>query len=162
MEIVNLEFKDFEMLCTIYKQGIETGIATFQREIPKWEQWNNSHLEFGRLGIFANSLLIGWASLSPVSSRSVYCGVAEVSIYIHNEHQNKGVGKLLLSTLIDESERHNIWTLQSSIFPENKASISVHLNCDFRIVGTREKIGMKDSIWRDNLLLERRSKIIGI
>jgi L-amino acid N-acyltransferase YncA len=162
MNIKKLEYKNFEMLCCIYKQGIDTGIATFQTDVPTWENWNNSHLIFGRIGAFEHNQLIGWASLSPVSSRCVYSGVAEVSVYIHEAHRNKGVGKLLLNELICESEQNNIWTLQSGIFPENKKSIQLHVSCGFRIIGTREKIGFKNGIWYDNLILERRSKIIGI
>ncbi len=162
MEIKIYTKDDFEDLCFIYKQGIDTGIATFQTDIPTWEDWDKSHFTFGRIGTFENKNLIGWASLSPVSNRCVYSGVAEVSIYIHDEHRNKGIGKLLLNKLIQESETNNIWTLQSGIFSENKASIQLHLNCGFRIIGQREKIGLKNGVWKDNIILEKRSKKIGI
>jgi L-amino acid N-acyltransferase YncA len=161
MRIQKLVHDDFEMLCCIYKQGIKIWFATFQTEVPNWEQWNNTHLMFGRIGTFENNQLIGWASLSPVSSKCVYCGMAEVSVYTHEAHRNKGVGRFLLNELICESEQNDIWTLQSSVFPENTASIQLHLNCGFRIVGTREKIGLKDGILKDNIILERRSKTIG-
>jgi L-amino acid N-acyltransferase YncA len=162
MNIQDLNFTDFEAICAIYQQGIDTGIATFQTELPTWEYWNSSHLLFGRLGLFENGTLIGWASLAPVSKRIVYKGVAEVSIYIDRNFRNKGIGKMLLNALIEESELNEIWTLQSGIFSENIASIQLHLNCGFRIIGTREKIAMKDGKWMDNVILERRSKIIGI
>ncbi len=162
MKLQKIKYQDFERLCLIYKQGIETGIATFQNDIPTWDHWNNTHLAFGRIGAFVNDLLIGWASLSPVSNRVVYSGVAEVSIYIHNDYKNKGVGKFLLNQLIKESEENNIWTLQSSIFTDNNASVKLHLSCGFRIIGCREKIGLKNGEWKDNLILERRSKKVGI
>ena len=162
MRIQKITYEHFETLCLIYKQGIETGIATFQIEIPTWELWDKSHLTFGRIGIFDNENLVGWAALSPVSSRCIYKGVAEVSIYIHNEYKNKGIGKFLLNELIKESEENNIWTLQSLIFSENNASINLHIICGFRIIGIREKIGLKDGVWKDNIILEKRSKTIGI
>ncbi len=162
MTIRKLQVQDFEAICIIYKQGIDTGIATFQTEIPTWQQWDSSHMQAGRIGAFDNDILIGWACLSPVSSRCVYSGVAEVSVYIHTEHRNKGVGKALLQALITESENNGIWTLQSGIFSENEASVQLHVHCGFRIVGTREKIAMKDGIWKDNVILERRSKVLGV
>lgn len=162
MEIRHYTEVNFENLCQIYKQGIETGIATFQTELPNWETWDNTHLKFGRIGMFEEDKLIGWCSLSPVSNRCVYGGVAEVSIYVDSNYQNKGIAKQLLQKLISESEENGIWTLQSGIFPENKASVQVHLNCGFRIVGVREKIGKKDGVWKDSLLLEKRSQTIGI
>ncbi len=162
MEIRQIAFEDFEQLVLIYKQGIDTGIATFQTDIPVWDYWNSNHLAFGRVGVFNNNLLIGWAALTKVSNRCVYEGVAEVSVYVHNDYKSKGIGKLLLMELIKVSEANIIWTLQSSIFSENLPSINLHLKCGFRIIGTREKIAIKDGIWKDNIILEKRSKTIGI
>ena len=162
MEIKNFTQTHFKEVCTIYQQGIDTGIATFQTDIPTWEEWHKSHLTFGRLGMFENNGLMGWCSLSPVSSRCVYHGVAEVSIYIGLQYTNQGIATALLKELITESENNGIWTLQSSVFSENYPSIRVHLKCGFRVVGTREKIGMKNGIWKDNLLLEKRSQKTGV
>ena len=162
MEIKKFTKRNFEAFCEIYQQGIDTGIATFQTSLPSWNTWHKAHISFCRLGVFEHDKLIGWCALSQVSKRVVYKGVAEVSIYVHSDYRNKGVGKMLLQKLIIESEKNGIWTLQSGIFPENKSSIQLHLNYGFKIVGIREKIGQKDGIWKDNLLLERRSKRVGI
>ncbi|RYD79809.1 MAG: N-acetyltransferase family protein [Sphingobacteriales bacterium] len=162
MEIRNFSEVDFDKVCAIYKQGIETGLATFQNEIPAWHDWDKSHLEACRLAIFEGVQMVGWAALTPVSSRCVYAGVAEVSIYIDNEFRGKGYGKVLLNELANQSEREGFWTLQSGIFAENIASIKLHESCGFRQIGYREKIGIKDGVWKDNVLMERRSKVIGL
>lgn len=152
---------DWAAIKDIYLQGIATGNATFQKEAPSWEEWDKAHLALGRIVSFEEGgEITGWAALSPVSSRCVYAGVAEVSVYVATTHTGKQIGSLLLQELIRESEANGIWTLQAGIFPENKASIRVHEKAGFRIVGYREKIGQMDGIWRDTLLLERRSKII--
>jgi L-amino acid N-acyltransferase YncA len=161
MEIRQIAATDYDQVAVIYEEGIATGIATFQQTAPDWPAWNQGHLAAGRLAAFEGVLMTGWAALSPVSARPVYAGVAEVSIYIRTAFRGMGIGKLLLQRLIDESEAAGIWTLQSGIFRENTASIQLHLNCGFRIVGYREKIGLRDGIWRDNILMERRSKTIG-
>ncbi|MFY8127338.1 MAG: GNAT family N-acetyltransferase [Chitinophagaceae bacterium] len=160
MNIDYFNQENFNDLCHIYLQGINTGIATFQTDLPTWESWNSNHLQIGRIGMFDNQKLVGWCSLAPVSNRLVYKGVAEISIYIHENYWNKGIASKLLQQQIVESEKHGIWTLQSSIFPENKASIKVHEKAGFRMVGIREKIGLINGIWKDNLLFERRSKLI--
>lgn len=162
MEIVKIESANYPQIADIYLQGIATGIATFQTEGTDWETWNKSHLPNCRIAAFEGDQMAGWAALSPVSSRCVYAGVAEVSIYIAKNFRGKGIGKYLLSKLIDASEAAGLWTLQSGIFAENKASIKLHELCGFRIVGYREKIGNKDGIWKDNIIMERRSKIVGI
>jgi phosphinothricin acetyltransferase len=162
MIIRNFEQKDFNQVADIYKQGIDTGVATFQNEIPDWESWDKSHLAIGRVAAFEGEEMSGWAALTPVSSRCVYAGVAEVSIYIASNFRGKGVGKLLMEHLIKASEEAGLWTLQSGIFPENIASISLHEKCGFRKIGYRERIGMKDGVWRDNVIMERRSKVVGI
>ena len=146
----------------IYMEGIETGIATFETQAPSWESWDQSHLSFGRIVAHRDAETLGWAALSPVSSRCVYGGVAEVSVYVKNSAKGQGVGKFLLKELITISEEHNIWTLQSGIFRENVASIALHEKCGFRIIGYKEKIGKLKGEWKDNILLERRSKIVGI
>jgi L-amino acid N-acyltransferase YncA len=163
----------------IYEAGLATGNASFQTSAPSWEEWDRAHLAHSRLvalssaglpGAIASSgegspvgdippVVLGWVALSPVSSRPVYAGVAEVSIYIDVAHRGTGVGRLLMQALIAESEAQGIWTLQAGIFPENIPSIELHLRSGFRQIGIREKIGRMGDRWRDTVLLERRSKI---
>ncbi|TVT43026.1 N-acetyltransferase [Hymenobacter setariae] len=147
----------------IYEQGIATGQATFTTEAPSWEEWDRSHLAHSRLVAVADAgLVVGWAALTPVSSRCVYAGVAEVSIYIAAEARGRGVGRQLLAALAAESEAHGLWTLQAGIFAENQASVRLHEALGFRVVGRRERIGCLAGIWRDTLLLERRSQRVGV
>ena len=161
LQIRTLAAADWGLISSIYLAGIATGQATFETEAPTWDRWNEVHLPAPRLVAIANDCIAGWAALSPVSARSVYAGVAEVSVYIASEWHGQGIGRALLETLVNESERNGIWTLQASIFPENVASISLHKSCGFREVGTRERIGKMADVWRDTILLERRSKLVG-
>jgi L-amino acid N-acyltransferase YncA len=154
--------ENFPEVLEIYRQGISTQIATFQDDLPSWKDWDESHLKFCRLALVENNALLGWAALTPFSGRCAYKGVAEVSIYIAKDHRGKGVGQKLLKELIFQSEENGIWTLQSSIFSENQASIKLHEACGFRIVGIREKIGRKNGVWKDNVLMERRSTQVGL
>jgi L-amino acid N-acyltransferase YncA len=154
--------EDWESVRSIYLAGIATGQATFENEAPNWARWNDSHLASPRLVAISSETIVGWAALSRISKRSVYAGVAEVSVYVSEEMRGRGIGTLLLETLVKESEQNGIWTLQASIFQENLASVSLHKSCGFREVGTRERIGKMKGVWRDTLLLERRSKLIGI
>ena len=155
--------KDWNDVAHIYKEGIATGIATFESEVPSFEQWDESHLKSCRLIAETNGTTIGWAALSAVSSRCVYGGVAEVSVYIRKRAWGKGVGKALLLQLIEESEKNGYWTLQSGIFPENENSIQLHKKVGFRYIGKREKVGKTVlGQWKDNLLFERRSTKVGI
>ena len=147
----------------IYGQGIATGNATFEMELPDWQKWDSSHRKDCRLVAVETSdqqNLLGWAALSPVSSRQVYRGVAEVSVYVGSAARGRGVGTALLQALIREAEAAGVWTLQAGIFPENTASITLHKSCGFREVGVRQKIGILKGVWRDVLLLERRSPIV--
>ncbi|MCC9066053.1 GNAT family N-acetyltransferase [Flavobacterium piscisymbiosum] len=160
MEIRNLLAVDWEQVSLIYEKGINTGNATFQTSSPSWEDWNASHLASCRVVAEKDEQLLGWAALTPVSSRCVYAGVAEVSVYVDPEQSGKGIGLLLLNELVHLSEAEGIWTLQAGIFPENTASLRIHEKAGFRILGIREKIGKQNGIWRDNVLLERRSKLI--
>ena len=162
MEIKKIKAEHYPEVVAIYLQGIATGIATFQTEATDWENWNKSHLSNCRLAAFDKGQMAGWTALSPVSGRCVYSGVAEVSIYIAENFRGKGVGKYLLLKLIEESESAGLWTLQSGIFPDNTASIRLHEQCGFRTIGYREKIGEKDGVWKDNIIMERRSKIVGL
>jgi len=125
-------------------------------------KWDQSHLNIGRIAAKEEDHMLGWASLSAVSSRCVYGGVAEVSVYVGEDSRGRGIGKLLLNQLISISEANNIWTLQAGIFRENVGSQILHEKCGFRVIGHREKVAQLNGIWKDNLLLERRSKVVGI
>ncbi|MCB2379050.1 N-acetyltransferase family protein [Hymenobacter sp. BT635] len=146
----------------IYEQGIATGNATFQTEAPEWDAWNTGHLAHSRLvAEAADGQIVGWAALTPVSGRCVYAGVAEISVYVAAAARGHGVGRQLLQALVAESEQHGIWTLQAGIFPENAASVRLHEAAGFRVVGQRERIGQMHGVWRDTVLLERRSATVG-
>jgi phosphinothricin acetyltransferase len=162
MKIVPFEQNHFPTVKEIYEFGIVSGNATFETKGSDWERWDKDHLKNCRLvAVEEFDHVVGWAALTPVSGRCVYEGVAELSVYVHPKFQGKGIGKKLLEELITESERHNIWTLQAGIFPENEASLRMHKYCGFRQVGYREKIGRMNNVWRDTILLERRSKVVG-
>lgn len=148
---------DWPSVADIFRQGIETGNATFETDVPSWESWNKSHLKTCRLVAVIDNEIAGWAALSPVSGRCVYAGVAEVSIYISNRYKNRHIGTSLLKRLVEESEKEGFWTLQAGIFPENAASIRIHEKNGFRKVGSRERIGKMNGVWRDIILLELRS-----
>ena len=156
--IDQMRASDWEQVRSIYLEGIRSGNSTFETDAPSWEKWNEGHLPFARFVMREEEKVLGWAALSPVSKRAVYRGVAEVTVYVTESARGKGIGRVLLEALIAESEKNGIWTLQASIFPENVASVALHLNCGFREVGRRERIGKQNGIWRDTLLFERRSK----
>jgi L-amino acid N-acyltransferase YncA len=155
--------EDWPSVARIYREGIATGNATFERTVPGWEQWRSARIEDPCLVARGESgEVLGWAALSPVSSRAVYRGVGEVGVYIDQSHSRRGIGRLLLSALIESSERAGFWALQAGIFPENEGSIALHESCGFRCVGTRERLGqMPDGRWRDVVLYERRSNVVG-
>ena len=162
MQVRAMTPSDWEDVARIYAEGMATGYATFEQEVPSWESWDNNHLETCRLVAMENDHLLGWAALSPVSSRCVYGGVAEVSVYVGSEARGRGVGRALMQQLISESEAAGLWTLQSGIFPENIASIILHEHVGFRKIGVRERVGKLHDEWKDNVLFERRSKNVGI
>lgn len=145
----------------IYEQGIATRKATFATSAPAWEEWHARHLPACRLVAVRDGEIVGWAALSPVSSREVYCGVQEVSVYVAESARGQGIGLQLLNALVDESERNGIWTLQAGIFAENAASVHLHEKAGFRTVGRRERIAQLDGQWRDTILMERRSRRVG-
>lgn len=153
---------DWEAVRAIYEEGIATGQATFEIEAPSWEQWDAAHHPFARLVARRGESIAGWAALSPVSRRRCYAGVAEVSVYVGAAHRGRGIGAALLRAIIAESERHGIWTLQGATFPENRASRRLQSECGFREMGSRERIAQLDGVWRDTILTERRSPIVGI
>jgi len=150
---------DWEQVRSIYLDGIRSGHSTFETDAPSWEQWDEGHLQIARFVMRDGETILGWAALSPVSRREVYRGVAELTVYVSENARHKGIGRALVQALIDESENNGIWTLQASTFPENVASIQLHLRCGFREVGRRERIAMLNGVWRDTLLFERRSTI---
>ncbi|BCJ94714.1 phosphinothricin N-acetyltransferase [Anaerocolumna cellulosilytica] len=152
---------DWEQVAVIYEQALITGESTFQTEIPEYKEWDSGHLKECRIVAEQNNRIIGWVALTPFSNRLVYKGVAQVSIYIHEDYRGKGIGSLLISELINKSEEFGFWTLQSAIFESNMASVKLHEKHGFRIVGYREKIGKTlTGEWINTLLLERRSQII--
>ena len=162
--IKSLESRDWDALKEIYLEGLATGQATFETSAPTEDEWDRGHLSFGRIGAYAVSdgRLMGWAALSRVSKRQAYRGVAEVSIYVAGAARGNGVGSALLQELILESERNGIWTLQASIFPENVVSLKLHERMGFRTVGKRERISTLNGVWRNTVILERRSKVVGV
>ncbi|MFW2487821.1 N-acetyltransferase family protein [Clostridium chromiireducens] len=161
--IEEMKKSDWEEVAKIYFEGINTGIATFQNSIPTFEEWDNGHVVSCRLVARSEEKVLGFAALSPTSSRAVYSGVAEVSIYIGENYRGLGIGQSLLLNLIRLSEENNFWTLQSGIIRENAASIELHKKCGFREIGIRENVAKMDNgVWHDTVLMERRSKIVGI
>ena len=154
--------EDWDRVRGIYLEGIATGQATFETTAPAWEAWDAAHMRAARLVAREGKATLGWAALSPVSSRCVYAGVAEVSVYVAAAARGRGVGRALLAALIAAAERDGLWTLQAGIFPENEASLAVHRRCGFREVGRRERLGKLNGAWRDVLLLERRSPTVGL
>jgi L-amino acid N-acyltransferase YncA len=154
---------DWEQAREIFVQGIATGNATFETEAPSWEQWNSSHFSCCRLVARGpDGRLLGWVALSLVSHRCVYRGIAEVSVYVRNECRGQGLGRALLERLVTDSEAAGLWTLQAHIFPENQASLKLHEKAGFRQVGRRERLGQMHGTWRDVILMERRSQVVGL
>lgn len=162
LTVTKMQDDDWHSVKAIYREGIATGNATFEESVPEWEVWDKDHLRSCRLVVREEGQVVGWAALSPVSSRCVYAGVAEVSVYVAAMARGRGIGKALLQMLVEDSEREGIWTLQASIFPDNEASLALHKACGFREIGYRERIGRLGGVWRDTVLLERRSKVAGV
>lgn len=152
--------RDWPSVRAIYAEGIATGNATFETETPAWEAWDEAHRPDCRLVARAGDRIVGWAALSPISGRCVYGGVAEVSVYVAAAARGRGIGKGLLIALVEASEQAGVWTLQAGIFPQNVASIAIHRACGFRKVGVRERLGQLNGVWRDVVLMERRSPVI--
>lgn len=155
--------EDFNEMMNIYNEGIKTGISTFQTEVPSYNEWDEGHIKTCRLIAKSDEKIVGWVALSKIFTREVYNGFLELSIYIKEGYKGNGIGRKLLNSVIEESEREGIWSLQSLIISTNEASINLHSKCGFRKVGYWEKAGkMKDGIWHDVIVMERRSKIVGI
>lgn len=157
LHIEKVTQEHFPAIAKIYAEGLATGLASFETQVPDWNTWNAKFLQAPRFVLKVNQTVVGWAALSAVSKRIVYKGVAENTVYITKNHQQKGLGSYLLKHLIKESENLGFWTLQASIFSQNTGSISLHKKCGFKIVGLREKIAQRNNIWYDNILMERRS-----
>ena len=158
MQTRDLRPQDWPDVVRIYEEGIRTGNATFETQLPSWESWDASHLAEHRLVVTLDDEVVGWAALVPHSNRECYRGVAEESIYIAERARGLGLGRRLLGALIASAEAAGIWTLQAGIFPENEASVALHVALGFRVVGVRELLGRSHGVWRDVVLLERRSE----
>ena len=153
---------DSQVVLDIYNKGLASRNATFETRVPSWKDWDRFHHKFCRFVYVETGAVVGWVALSPMSTRSCYSGVAEISIYVDPEHTGRGVGHELMAQVIQDSEKNGIWTMLSSVFPENKATLQLHLKHGFREVGIRERIAKLDGKWRSTLILERRSDVVGI
>ena len=160
VELRPLQPDDWQAVAEIYWDGMRDGLATFQTEVPSWKDWDASHLRGHRLVADLLGEVVGWAALSPASRRRCYVGVVENSIYVARGARGLGIGRALLEAMIAGAEEAGIWTIQTSIFPENRASLALHERCGFRVVGMRERIAKRDGVWRDTVFLERRSEVI--
>jgi L-amino acid N-acyltransferase YncA len=160
VEIRELREEDWPAVRAIFEQGIAGKNATFETEAPSWEAWNRSQLDGQRFVAVEQGRVVGWVAAHPVSSRPCYAGVVEHSVYVHENWHGKGIGRALLARLFASTEEAGIWTIQTGIFPENEASLALHEKCGFRIVGTQERLGKLDGVWRDVVVIERRSEVI--
>jgi L-amino acid N-acyltransferase YncA len=160
VEVRPLEPEDWPAVAEIYWDGMRDGLATFETEVPPWNKWDATHLPAHRLVAELLGTVVGWAALSPASKRRCYWGVVENSLYVTREARGLGIGRVLLHALIEGAEAAGIWTIETSIFPENRASLALHERCGFRVVGTRERIAKRDGVWRDTVFLERRSEAV--
>ena len=166
-KIETMKSEDWEQVRSIYEEGIATENATFEPVVPDWKKWDSAHVAEPRLVVRVNGQVAAWAALSRVSTRKVYAGIAEVSIYVDEKFRGKGIGDALLGALVVASEKAGFWTLQGGIFPENTVSIELHKKHGFRVLGIREKVGKMafgklQGKWRDVVLMERRSKVAGV
>jgi L-amino acid N-acyltransferase YncA len=160
MTVRELRTDDWPAVRAIYEEGIRSGNATFETEPPSWEEWDAAHPAL-RLVAERDGAVVGWAALSPMSSRCCYRGVGEVSVYVAETGRGTGVGQALLEDLVERSEQDGYWTLSAGIFPENEASLRLHRACGFRELGVHERLGESGGVWRDVVWLERRSEMVG-
>ena len=154
--------QDGQAVLEIYRLGMQTGLATFETSVPSWNEFDKKYLYHSRFVAVTNHTIAGWVALSPVSAREVYKGVSEISIYVDPAFHRIGVGSALMARVIESSESNGIWTLYSAVFPENIATMKLHEKFGFRVIGTREKIARLNGVWRDTILLERRSIHVGV
>lgn len=159
--IADLLPEHWPRVAEIYGEGIKSGNATFETEVPTWERWNAAHLDAHRFVALRDGEVVGWAAVSPVSDRCVYGGVVENSVYVAGSARGQGVGLALLEALVTSTEGGGIWTIQTGIFPENEGSVRLHQRVGFEVVGRRKRLGELHGVWRDVLLLERRSGVVG-
>jgi phosphinothricin acetyltransferase len=162
LRIRPLAAPDWAAVRRIFEEGLATGHSTLETVAPTWEAWDASHLTAPRLVAEREATAVAWAALSPVSTRAVYRGVAEVSVYVAALARGQGVGRALLAALVTASEQAGLWTLQATILAENTASIALHQGAGFRVVGRRERLGRRLGVWRDSFLLERRSRVVEV
>lgn len=162
IKLIPMQPEHANAVLEIYQHGIDSGMATFETQVPVWDKFDLKYHHHSRIVALSDDQLVGWAALSPVSSRECYSGVAEVSVYVHQQHQRKGIGRMLLLQLIVESEQNGIWSLLSVIHEENRASIHLHEQCGFRYIGYRERIAQLNGVWRTTVMLEKRSKVTGL
>jgi phosphinothricin acetyltransferase len=160
VEIRDLRPGDWQEVARIYAEGIATGNATFETDVPSWDAWDGVHLHHPRLVGTVAGAVVGWAAVVPVSSRPVYSGVAEISLYVGEAARGGGIGTELLAAFVRAADAEGIWMLQTSVFPENEASLRLLEGSGFRVAGRRERIGQLHGRWRDTVLLERRSEVI--
>ena len=153
---------DWDAVRRIYQEGLATGNAGFETVAPAWEVWDAKHHAHSRIVARAGERVVGWAALAPVSPRVCYAGVAEVSVYVTDDCRGRGVGNKLLEAVIASSEANGIWMLTGATFPENVASLRLQEACGFRVVGRRERIAKHDGRWRDTVITERRSRVVGV
>lgn len=162
VDIAPLGFRHWDRVRDIYLEGLATGEASFETRAPDWTEWDRAHLAWPRLVATLRNEVVGWVALCPVSQRKCYAGVAEISIYVAGEARGRGVGTLLLNEAVRASEETGLWTLQAVVFPTNLRSIRLHEACGFRVVGRRQRVAQREGEWRDTLLLERRSAVVGV
>ena len=161
MHVEPLRAGHWPEVARIYAAGVATRNATFETSVPSWQDWDRAHLAEHRFVAIENGAVLGWAALVPVSDRCVYAGVVENSVYVAEAARRRGVGRTLLDALVASTEAAGIWTIQTGVFPENEASVRLHERVGFHVVGRRERLGQLDGVWRDVLLLERRSGVVG-
>jgi L-amino acid N-acyltransferase YncA len=157
IEIRRMTRDDWPAVEAIYAAGIATGDATFETAPPSWEEFDAGRMRDHRLVALEGGEIVGWAALSPTSSRTCYAGVVEHSVYVADAARGRGIGRTLMEALVAGADVAGLWTIQTSIFPENEASLALHERVGFRVVGHRDRIAQLDGVWRDTILLERRS-----